>query len=51
MTELFVIALLWAGVLWYIARTPTETMQITWLILVGLVLISPLIALLWPMFR
>lgn len=51
MTELFVLAILWGGVLWYVAVTPKEKMQMVWLILVGLVLISPLIALVWPMFR
>lgn len=49
--ELVLLALFWAGVLWYIAATPKEHMQMTWLILVGLVLLSPLIALFWPMFR
>lgn len=51
MTELVILVLVWAGVLWLIAVTPKEKMQMTWLILVGLVLASPLIALLWPMFR
>jgi hypothetical protein len=48
---LILAAVVWVGVLWYIAVTPKEKMQMTWLILVGLVLLSPLIALFWPMFR
>jgi hypothetical protein len=48
MFELVLLAGVWAGVLWYIARTPTEKMQMTWLVLVVL---SPIIAFIWPMFR
>lgn len=48
---MFALALIWGGMLWYIAVTPKETMQMVWLILVGLMFVSPLIALLWPAFR
>lgn len=51
MTELFVLAVIWGGVLWYIARTPTEKMQMTWLVLIALIFLSPIIAMLWPKFR
>jgi hypothetical protein len=51
MFELVLLTGFWAGVLWYIARTPTETMQMTWLVLVALVFLSPIVALIWPMFR
>jgi hypothetical protein len=51
MFELVLLAGVWAGVLWYIARTPTEKMQMTWLVLVALVFLSPIIAFVWPMFR
>lgn len=51
MAEFVLLALVWCGVLWFIAVTPKEKMQMTWLILVGLILISPVIALVWPMFR
>jgi hypothetical protein len=51
MIELFAAALLWGGVLWYIAVAPQEKMQMTWLILVGLILLSPLLALFWPALR
>lgn len=40
-----------AGFLWYIAVTPKEKMQMTWLILVGLILLSPILALIWPALR
>lgn len=43
--------LLWAGVFWYIAKSPKETMQVTWIILVGAITISPVIAWIWPAFR
>lgn len=40
-----------AGFLWYIAVTPKETMNMTWLVLVALVLLSPILAMLFPVFR
>lgn len=40
-----------AGFLWYIAVTPKEQMQMTWLILVSLILLSPLLAWLFPGLR
>lgn len=37
--------------LWYVAVTSKEKMEMAWLIMVGLILLSPIIALLFPMFR
>jgi hypothetical protein len=51
MSELFIVAIIWGAVLFYIARTPKEKMQMTWLVLLALVLLSPLLALFWPAFR
>ena len=51
MTGLFILTLLWGALLWYIAVTPTEKMQMTWLVLVGLILLAPLLALIWPALR
>lgn len=45
------LVLFWGGFLWYIAVTPKETMQMTWLVLIGLILISPVFAMLSPAFR
>lgn len=41
----------WIAVLAYIAAVKPETMQMTWLVLVLLILASPLIAVFWPAFR
>lgn len=51
MTEGIALALLWAGFLGYIAVASKEAMQLTWIILVGLILASPVIAYIWPAFR
>lgn len=40
-----------AGFLWVIAVTPKERMQMIWLGLVGLILLSPILALIWPSLR
>lgn len=50
-TGFFILTLLWGGLLWYIAVTPTEKMQMTWLVLIGLILLAPLLALIWPALR
>jgi hypothetical protein len=47
----FLLVLLWGGFLWYIAVTPKEKMQMVWLVLVGLVLASPILAMIWPALR
>jgi hypothetical protein len=51
MGELLLLVVVWGCVLWYIARTTKEHMQMTWLVLVALVFLSPIIAFIWPMFR
>jgi len=51
MTELFFLALLWGGLLWFIAVTPKEKMQMVWMALVGLAFLAPLLALFWPHLR
>jgi lysylphosphatidylglycerol synthetase-like protein (DUF2156 family) len=51
MPEFFVLAVVWGAVLFYIARTPEDRMQMTWLIMLAVVLLSPLLALFWPAFR
>jgi hypothetical protein len=51
MTGFFVLALLWAAFLGYIAVTPKDRMQMTWLVLVGLALVAPLLAWIWPALR
>lgn len=40
-----------AGFLWLIAVTSKEQMQMIWLGLVVLILLSPILALIWPAFR
>jgi hypothetical protein len=37
--------------LWLIVVTPKEQMQMIWLCLVGLILLSPILALIWPGLR
>lgn len=51
MTLGFALAAIWAGVLWWIARSTKEAMQLTWLLLLALVLLSPVLAWLWPFLR
>lgn len=55
MTGFFILTLLWGGLLWYIAVTPTEKMQMTWLLslaLMGLLgLLWPIAAIFWPALR
>jgi hypothetical protein len=51
MMEFLVLAGVWLLVLVYVAAVPKEAMQMTWLALVLLVLLSPVIALIWPQFR
>ena len=51
MTELFFLAVIWGGILWFIAVTPKIKMQMVWLVLVGLAFIAPVLALLWPALR
>jgi hypothetical protein len=41
----------WALVLVYVALVSRRTMQMTWLILLVLVALSPLVAWFWPAFR
>lgn len=50
-TELFALTLLWGVFLWYIATAPKEKMQMTWLVLVGLTLAAPVLAMIWPALR
>lgn len=40
-----------AAFLWLIVVTPKERMQMIWLGLVGLILLSPILALIWPSLR
>lgn len=49
--DLTLLLLFWGAVLWYVARAQPETLQLTWLVVVALVLASPLIAVFWPAFR
>lgn len=52
MGELIFFAAVWIVVLAYIAAVSTETMQMTWLVgLALMVLLAPIIAIFWPMFR
>lgn len=51
MHEFVILAVLWGGLLWFIARTPPEKMQMVWLVLIALIFISPLIAWFWPLAR
>jgi len=43
--------LFWGGLLWYIAVTPKVKMEMTWLIMVFLIAVSPLIPLILPSMR
>jgi len=51
MTELFAVAIIWGGVLAFIAVTPKEKMQMVWLVLVGIAFLAPVLALFWPALR
>ncbi len=51
MTGMFALALLWACFLGYIVVTPKERLQMTWLVVVGLLLAAPLVSWLWPALR
>jgi hypothetical protein len=52
MAEFALLALVWAGVLWYVGSASRETMQMTWLIgLALMLLLTPIFALFLPMFR
>jgi hypothetical protein len=51
MPELILLGALWGGFLWYIAVTPKQRLQVTWLVLVALVLASPVLAIFWPQLR
>lgn len=45
------LVLAWGGFLWYIAVTPKEKMQMTWLVLIGLLLLAPVLSWLVPGLR
>jgi hypothetical protein len=49
--EFAILALFWAGFLGVLAVTPEQRMQMTWLLLVALVFISPVAAWFWPQIR
>jgi hypothetical protein len=51
MPELIILAIVWCGVLWYVARVDKDKMQATWLVLIGLLLASPVLAMIWPFLR
>ncbi len=51
MSELFIVAIFWGGILWFIAVTPKEKMQMVWLVMVGLAFLAPLLAVFWPALR
>ncbi len=48
---MFALALLWAGFLGYIAVTPKERLQMTWLVVIGLMLAAPLLSWFFPALR
>lgn len=51
MTGMFALAVIWGGLLWYIAVTPKIKMQMVWLVLVGIAFMGPVLAAFWPNLR
>jgi len=51
MVEALILVAAWSLALGYVALVSKEAMQLTWIILVALLLASPVIALIWPAFR
>lgn len=51
MVELAAAAVVWGGVLWYLAAAPRERAQMTWLLLVAVVATGPFLAVIFPSLR